>query len=117
MGRSPEGAVDTAVREQGSRAPELLFGFAGKGAVLAQVVHSAVAAKLLQSCLTLCNPVDSSPPDSSVHGILQARTLECVPFLLQAVHSRGSNCAVLLSNKQGCRGGVAVSSAALPAFP
>ena len=34
------------------------------------------AAKLLQSCLTLCNPVDGSPPGSTVPGILQARTLE-----------------------------------------
>ena len=33
-------------------------------------------AKWLQLCLTLCNPIDSSPPGSSVHGILQARTLE-----------------------------------------
>ena len=32
-------------------------------------------ASSLQSCPTLCNPVDCSPPDSSVHGILQARTL------------------------------------------
>ena len=41
-----------------------------------------VHAKLLQSCLTLCNPVDCSPPSSSVHGILQARMLEWVamPF-------------------------------------
>ena len=31
-----------------------------------------------QSCLTLCNPMDCSPPGSSVHGILQARTLEWV---------------------------------------
>ena len=31
-----------------------------------------------QSCLTLCNPVDCSPPGSSVHGILQARILEQV---------------------------------------
>ena len=30
------------------------------------------------SCLTLCNPMDRSPPGSSVHGMLQARTLECV---------------------------------------
>ena len=29
-----------------------------------------------QSCLTLCDPMDCSPPSSSVHGILQARTLE-----------------------------------------
>ena len=34
------------------------------------------AAKLLQSCLTLCNPIDGSPPGSAVPGILQARTLE-----------------------------------------
>ena len=32
----------------------------------------------LQSCLILCNPMDCSPPDSSVHGILQARILEWV---------------------------------------
>ena len=39
---------------------------------------AAVAAKLLQSCLTLCNPIDGSPPGSSIHGVLQARTLEWV---------------------------------------
>ena len=39
---------------------------------------AATAAKSIQSCLTLCNPIDSSPPGSSVHGILQARTLEWV---------------------------------------
>ena len=39
---------------------------------------AATAAKLLQSCLTLCNPVDGSPPGSPVPGILQARTLEWV---------------------------------------
>ena len=33
-----------------------------------------------QSCPTLCNPMDCSPPDSSIHGILQARVLEWVPF-------------------------------------
>ena len=48
---------------------------------------AAAAAKSLQSCLTLCNPTDGSPPGSSVPGILQARTLEWVaisfsyPFL------------------------------------
>ena len=35
-------------------------------------------AKSLQLCLTLCNPMDHSPPGSSVHGILQARILEWV---------------------------------------
>ena len=38
----------------------------------------AVCAKLLQSCPTLCDPVDCSPPGFSVHGILQARILEWV---------------------------------------
>ena len=39
---------------------------------------AAAAAKSLQSCLILCNPIDSSPPGSPVPGILQARTLEWV---------------------------------------
>ena len=47
----------------------------------------SVCAKSLQSCLTLCDPMDCSPPGSSVPGILQARILEWVatPF------SRGSS--------------------------
>jgi len=39
---------------------------------------AATAAKSLQSCLTLCNPIDGSPSGSPVPGILQARTLEWV---------------------------------------
>ena len=39
-----------------------------------------VKVKVTQSCLTLCNPMNFSLPGSSVHGILQARTLEWVPF-------------------------------------
>ena len=39
---------------------------------------AAAAAKSLQSCPTLCDPIDGSPPGSSVSGILQARTLEWV---------------------------------------
>ena len=38
----------------------------------------AAAAKSLQSCPTLCDPLDGSPPGSAVPGILQARTLEWV---------------------------------------
>ena len=45
-----------------------------------------VHAKSSQSCPTLCNPVDCSPPGSSVHGILQARTLEWAAIF----SSRGS---------------------------
>ena len=39
---------------------------------------AAAAAKSLQSCPTLCDPIDGSPPGSLVPGILQARTLEWV---------------------------------------
>ena len=39
---------------------------------------AAAAAKSLQSCLTLCDPTDGSPPGYPVPGILQARTLEWI---------------------------------------
>ena len=49
---------------------------------LVQNQHSmntaTAATKSLQSCLTLCDPIDGSPPDSPVPGILQARILEWV---------------------------------------
>ena len=41
-------------------------------------MYAAAAAKSLQSCLTLCDPIDGSPPGSPAPGILQARTLEWV---------------------------------------
>ena len=40
--------------------------------------YAAAAAKSLQLCLTLCDPIDGSPPGSPVPGIFQARTLEWV---------------------------------------
>ena len=40
--------------------------------------NTAAAAKSLQSCPTLCDPIDGSPPGSPVPGIFQARTLEWV---------------------------------------
>ena len=46
--------------------------------VVFAIGHAAAAAKSLQLCPTLCDPIDSSPPGSSVPGILQARTLEWV---------------------------------------
>ena len=47
--------------------------------ILMNICHyAAAAAKSLQSCPTLCDPIDSSPPGSPVPGILQARTLEWV---------------------------------------
>ena len=44
-------------------------------------LETAAAAKSLQSCPTLCDPIDGSPPGSSVPGILQARILEWVALL------------------------------------
>ena len=53
--------------------PVVMYGYA---------TASAAAAKSLQSCLTLCDPIDGSPPGSPVPGILQARTLEWVAIVL-----------------------------------
>ena len=53
---------------------------------------AATAAKLLQSCPTLCDPIDGSPPGSPVPGILQARTLEWVAISFST--------GILLSHKK-----------------
>ena len=52
--------------------------------------QSTAAAELLQSCPTLCNPMDSSPPGSSVPGILQARILEwvAISFFNACLHAK-----------------------------
>ena len=46
---------------------------------------AAAAAKLLQSCPTLCDPIDGSPPGSPFPGILKARTLEWVAIAFSDV--------------------------------
>ena len=53
-------------------------------------ITTAAAAKSLQSCLTLCDPIDSSPPGSSVPGILQARILEwaAISFSNACMHAK-----------------------------
>ena len=52
----------------------------------------SVCAKSLQSCLTLCNHMDYSPPDSSVHEILQARISNSLPFSPPGIFQiQGSN--------------------------
>ena len=50
---------------------------------------AAAAAKSLQSCPTLCDPIDGSPPGSTIPGILQARTLEWVAISLDACKDQG----------------------------
>ena len=63
--------------------------------------HAAVAAKLLQSCLTLCSSIDGSPPGSSVHGILQARTLEwvAISFSNACMHAKSLQSCPTASNQ------------------
>ena len=59
---------------------------------------AAAAAKSLQSCPTLCDPMDSSPPGSSVPGILQARILEwvAISFSSAGMHAKSlQSCPIL----------------------
>ena len=68
----PSSAVEAGARAQYWHTASLSF-------KVYTVHHSAAAAaKSLQSCPTLCDPIDGSPPGSPVPGILQARTLEWV---------------------------------------
>ena len=58
--------------------------------------YLSVRAKLLQSCPALCNPMGCSPPGYSVHGILQARILECLPCPPPGIFpTQGSNPCIL----------------------
>ena len=54
--------------------------FLGNRVIVDEVKEDSIAAaaKSLQSCPTLCDPIDGSPPGSPVPGVLQARTLEWV---------------------------------------
>ena len=57
---------------------EHIIKVASQTTAAAAAAAAAAAIKLLQSCPTLCNPIDGSPPGSSVPGILQTRILEWV---------------------------------------
>ena len=59
------------------------------GGTAAAAAAAAAAAKSLQSCLTLCDPIDGSPPGSPVHGIFQARVLEWGAIAFSAGGSSG----------------------------
>ena len=71
-GRGVWGRMDTCVcmAESLCRSPEAI--------TTLLMVYAAAAAKSLQSCPTLCDPIDGSPPGFPVPGILQVRTLEWV---------------------------------------
>ena len=63
----------------------------------AKVRHAAAAAKSPQSCPTLRDPIDGSPPGSAISGILQARTLECVAISFSNVrHKPAQFCKAII---------------------
>ena len=66
------------MRNTGLEEAQAEIKIAGKNINNLRYADAAAAAKSLQSCLTLCDPIDSSPPGSPFPGILQARTLEWV---------------------------------------
>ena len=66
-------------------------------------MHVCMRAKSLQWCLTLCDPIDSSPPGSSVHGISLARYWSGLPFpSLRDLPNPGIETAFLMSLALGC---------------
>ena len=70
--------------------------------VLVHLSAAAAAAKSLQSCPTLCDPIDGSPLGSSVHGISQARILEWV-----AISFSSESCPLRDQTHVSCIAGVA----------
>ena len=65
----------------------------------------AAAAKSLQLCPTLCDPIDGSPPGSAIPGILQARTLEWVAISLYILVINSLSVvsfAIIFSHSEGC---------------
>ena len=64
--------------------PKVLWRMDSKSAAAAA---AAAAAKSHQSCLTLCDPIDCSPPGFPVPGILQARTLEWVAISFSNIYT------------------------------
>ena len=72
---------------------------------------AAAAAKLLQSCPTLCDPIDGSPPGSAVPGILQARILEwfAISFSNACIHAKSlQSCPTLCSPRDSIPPGSSV---------
>ena len=68
--------------------------------IYGNIAAAAAAAKSLQSCPTLCDSIDSSPPGSSVHGILQARILDwvAISFSNACMHAKSLQSCPTLCN-------------------
>ena len=85
---------------------ERIFLFAKKKKKISLLKHwsPAAAAKLLQSCPTLCYPIDVSPPGSPIRGVLQARTLDWVAISFSSawkwkVKVKSLSCVQLLATR------------------
>ena len=59
--------------------------------VLTAAAAAAAVAKSLQSCPTLCDPIDGRPPGSAIPGILQARTLEWVAIYFRVTEIKSES--------------------------
>ena len=68
----------TIKKELANCCKALLINLSRSSSLTQNIIASTAAAKSLQSCPTLCDPIDGSPPGSPIPGILQARTLEWV---------------------------------------
>ena len=74
--------------------------YKGRNNKLSCIIHAA--AKSLQSCLTLCDPLDGSPPGSPVPGILQVRTLEWVSISFSKRESEVAQSCPTLRDPMDC---------------
>ena len=83
----PGNLLNSGVESMPLMPPELAGVFFTTNTTWEGQLHGTAAAKSLQLCPTICDPMDYSPPGSSVHGILQARILEWVAIS----YSRGSS--------------------------
>ena len=83
----PGDLSDPGIESAFLTSPALVGGFFTTSATWEAAAAAAAAAASLQSCLTLCDPIDRSPPGSAIPGILQARILEWVAM----PSSRGSS--------------------------
>ena len=75
-------------REKPIEDTQMILTFVGLGTFALQVSFSIGENEVAQSCLTLCDPMDCSPPGSSIHGILWARILEWVAISLSRESSQ-----------------------------
>ena len=104
LGRSPGGGLGNPLQysclenPHGQRNLADYSSWCSKESETTEWLSTAAAAKTSQSCLTLCDPIDGSPPGSSVPGILQARILEwvAISFSNACMHAKSLQSCLIL---------------------